>query len=222
MEDGSLEAVPDPAADVPEVTGSGNSVVFPELTGSGNLAAPPVYVPVLSEEGDFSVTTSGDVYIYPESPEMEALAEDRSVYAADVLGLPNSSSLQYLEDVAGTYPDWYKYMAFKSDANYSQSMALWIAPKASVSGSQNRVTFEDADCIEVRYVRSGTSNYYQYVRTHYDSYQVAFDSDVFLYTNIVDGYARFDIPQGISPALGLVALVLGFIFAVLIARRNRI
>lgn len=184
------QAPEDAAADgVPEgLTGSGNSVSLP--TGSGNA----VYVPVASPDGDFSVTTSGDVYIYPEVPE-EALAEARSSSAATVLGLPNATSLQYLEDVAVGYPSWYKYMAFKTDANYSQSMVLYIAPQGGRAASQQRIDFTDVDCIEVRYVRSGTTNYYQYAKTHYDSYQVAYDSDVFLYTNVVDGYARLDLQQ---------------------------
>lgn len=176
----------------PPLTGSGNSVSLP--TGSGNA----VYVPVASPDGDFSVTTSGDVYIYPELPDAEPLAEDRSAYSANVQGLPNTTSLSYLEDVAAGYPSWYSYMCFKTDANYSQSMALWIGPKAEKNPSQNRIDFPDGvDCIEVRYVRSGSSStyYYQYVKTHYGSYQIPYGSDVFLYTDVVDGYARLDTAE---------------------------
>lgn len=185
---------------LPDVTGSGNSVQLP--TGSGNA----VYVPVASPDGDFSVTTSGDVYIYPELPDAEPLAEARSATTANVLGLPNATSLAYLEDVAQGYPSWYHYMAFKTDSNYSQSMALWIAPQAEKSPSQNRMDFSGGvDCIEVRYVRSGSTNYYQYHMSHYDSYSIAYDTDVFLYTDVVDGYARLDL----EPALPLPAILVG-------------
>nr|WP_300848509.1 hypothetical protein [uncultured Acetatifactor sp.] len=203
-----------PADAAPEgLTGSGNSLLPP--TGSGNA----VYVPVASPDGDFSVTTSGDVYIYPELPDAEPLAEERSAYSATVTGLPNSSSLSYLEDVAAGYPSWYSYMCFKTDANYSQSMALWIGPKAEKSPSQDRIGFPDGvDCIEVRYVRSGSSStyHYQYAKTHYNSYQIPYDSGVFLYTNAVDGYAALDVPEPFPlPAIlfaGLAVIVLSLIF----------
>ncbi len=201
-----------PADAAPEgLTGSGNSLLPP--TGSGNA----VYVPVASPDGDFSVTTSGDVYIYPELPDAEPLAEERSAYSATVTGLPNSSSLSYLEDVAAGYPSWYSYMCFKTDVNYSQSMALWIGPRAEKNPSQNRIDFPDgADCIEVRYVRSSSTYYYQYAKTHYDSYQIPYDSGVFLYTNAVDGYAALDVPEPFPlPAIllaGLVVIVLSLIF----------
>lgn len=197
---------------VPEgLTGSGNSLLPP--TGSGNA----VYVPVASPDGDFSVTTSGDVYIYPELPDAEPLAEERSAYSATVAGLPNSSSLSYLEDVAAGYPSWYSYMCFKTDVNYAQSMALWIGPKAEKSPSQNRIVFSGGvDCIEVRYVRSSSTYYYQYVKTHYDSYQIPYDSGVFLYTNAVDGYAALDVPEPFPlPAIlfaALAVIVLSLIF----------
>lgn len=184
----------------PPLTGSGNSVSLP--TGSGNA----VYVPVASPDGDFSVTTSGDVYIYPELPDAEPLAEDRSAYSASVQGLPNSTSLAYLEDVAAGYPSWYSYMCFKTDSSYSQSMALWIGPKAEKNPSQNRIDFPDGvDCIEVRYVRNGSSSsyYYQYAKTHYGSYQIPYSSGVFLYTDVVDGYAELERPAGfpLAPVL---------------------
>lgn len=197
LEDSSLLSpdAPEPPADIDlEVdsdpdsssssTGSGNNVVFPEIQ-------------------DFSVTTSGDVYIYPDSPEEEPLAELRSVFSANVLGLPNSTSLSYLEDVVAGYPSWYKYMAFKSDANYSQSMVLWIAPQGVKSASQNRLEFTDVDCIEVAYVRSGSTNYYEYRSAHYDSYSIPYDPEVFLYTNVVGGYAQFE-RSSISFSTGLL------------------
>lgn len=172
------------------------------LTGSGNAVQLP---PVIESVDELSVTATGNVYIYPDVPDAEPLAEARSATAANVLGLPNSTSLSYLEDVVAGYPSWYKYMAFKSDANYSQSMVLWIAPQGVKSGSGNRIDFTDVDMVEVAYVRSGTSNYYQYRTAHYDSYSINYDSDVFLYTNVVGGYAHFDSQHSFPTALILFA-----------------
>ncbi|AXH73581.1 MAG: hypothetical protein [Inoviridae sp.] len=70
-------------------------------------------------------------------------------------------------------------------------MVLYIAALGSKNPAQNRLDFEDVDRVEINYVRSGNTYYYQYVKNHYDSFQVSYSSDVFLYTNVVDGYARF-------------------------------
>lgn len=204
--DPSAEITPSPAPDDPFFTGSGNSV--------------PVSVSGLSVSGeDITLTTSGDVYIYPDGPEAVLLAEDRSAYTASVQGLPNTTTLAYLEDVAAGYPSWYDYMCFKTDSNYAQSMCLWIGPKAEKNPSQNRIDFSGGvDCIQVNYVRSGsTSNYYyQYSKVHYDSYQIPYNSDVFLYTNVVDGYAEFDVPKGLNVAgivfVAFAVVVLSAIF----------
>lgn len=200
------ELTASPAPDDVPFTGSGNSVTLP--------------VSGLSVSGeDVTLTTSGDVYIYPELPDAEPLADMRTAFSATVQGLPNTTTLAYLEDVAAGYPDWYEYMCFKTDANYAQSMCLWIGPKGSKNPAQNRMDFSDGvDCIQVNYVRSGsTSNYYyQYSKVHYDSYQIPYNTDVFLYTNIVDGYAEFDVPKGINVVgivlLAFAAVVLSAIF----------
>lgn len=185
------DPLPSPSPEPPLLDEFGNPVITP---------APdlPVTVPVngLSVQGeDVSLTTSGDVYIYPELPEDPSLPEIRSAFSANVTGLPNATSTQYLENVARGYPSHYKYMAFKSDANYSQSMVLWIGASGEKNPSQNRIDFKDVDCVEVRYIRSGNGYYYAYNKVHYDSYQVPYDGNVFLYTNVVDGYAEFDIPS---------------------------
>lgn len=190
-------------ASVPEVPEAPPADTDMEVTGSGNGVQLP---PVIGSVDGFSVTTSGDVYIYPDGPDAEPLAEMRSAYSATVLGLPNGTSLSYLEGVVAGYPSWYKYMAFKSDTNYSQSMVLWVAPQGEKSSSQNRMDFTDVDCIEVAYVRSGSSYTYEYRSSHYDSYQVAYDPAVFLYTNIVDGYAEFDAQHPL-PVAGILFLV---------------
>lgn len=207
-EDIPLPELTPPPAD--GLTGFGNSASLP--TGSGNTVYVPVAVP--SEDADVSLTTSGDVYIYPELPDAGPLAEARSATAANVDGLPNATSLAYLEDVAAGYPSWYRYMAFKTDSNYSQSMALWIAPGAQKSPSQDRIEFSGGvDCIEVRYVRSGSTSYYQYVKSHYGSYSIPYDTDVFLYTDVVDGYARLDLEPGfpLAPVLfGVLALAAAY------------
>lgn len=209
-EDISLPELMPPSAD--GLTGSGNSASLP--TGSGNTVYVPVAVP--SEDADVSLTTSGDVYIYPELPDAEPLADARSATAANVDGLPNATSLAYLEDVAAGYPSWYKYMAFKTDANYSQSMVLWIAPQGVKHPSQNRLEFSGGvDCIEVRYIRSSSTSYYQYYKTHYDSYSIPYDTDVFLYTDVVDGYARLDLQPGLPlPGILLGAAVLAVVLMI--------
>lgn len=209
-EDIPLPELTPPSAD--GLTGSGNSASLP--TGSGNTVYVPVAVP--SEDADVSLTTSGDVYIYPELPDAELLADARSATAANVDGLPNATSLAYLEDVAAGYPSWYKYMAFKTDANYSQSMALWIAPQGVKHPSQNRLEFSGGvDCIEVRYIRSSSTSYYQYYKTHYDSYSIPYDTDVFLYTDVVDGYARLDLePEFPLPAILVGAAVLAVVLMI--------
>lgn len=209
------EDIPLPELTPPPVdglTGSGNSASLP--TGSGNMVYVPVAVP--SEDADVSLTTSGDVYIYPELPDAEPLADARSATVANVDGLPNATSLAYLEDVAAGYPSWYKYMAFKTDANYSQSMALWIAPQGVKHPSQNRLEFSGGvDCIEVRYIRSSSTSYYQYYKTHYDSYSIPYDTDVFLYTDVVDGYARLDLQPGLPlPGILLGAAVMAVVLMI--------
>lgn len=242
-EDGSLFSVPDespaPQGEISQdgADGTVSGDVVPELSPSpfpesvfdpvtGELVtATPSPSPVPSDlfpelEGDLSLTTSGDIYIYPEMPEEELSAEDweavRSVTSANVTGLPNSTSLQYLEDVARGYPAHYKYMAFKSDATYSQSMVLYIGATGEKNTSQNRMEFTDVDRIEVNYIRSSSTSYYQYVKSHYDSYSVPYDTNVFLYTNIIDGYAEFDIDSPFPVAgflfLAAAAVILSLIF----------
>lgn len=212
----SLESSPPPEwFPFPDVlTGSGNSALSPGLTGSGNSASAPGGLSISG--GDVSLSTSGDVYIYPEGAEEEPLPEDRSSTAATVTGLPSSASLAYLGDVVDGYPSHYKYMAFKTDANYGQSMVLYIGAAGSKNPSQNRLDFTDVDRIEVNYVRSGSAYYYQYTKQHYDSYQVAYNTDVFLYTNVVDGYARFGrdtfSPLALVLILAAVAEVLAVFF----------
>lgn len=170
------------------------------------------------EPEELSVTTSGDIYIYPDGPEEEMPAEARAVSAATVTGLPNSSSLQYLEDVMRGYPSHYKYMAFKSDANYSQSMVLYVGAAGEKNPAQNRIDLTDVDQIEVQYTRSGSTYYYSYYKTHFDSYQISYNSDVFLYTNVVDGYAQFDLPKSF-PVSGYLFLALGIAVLGLIFRK---
>lgn len=199
---------PDPFID--PVTGE---LIFP--SPSPGLSSP---FPDLT--GGLSLTTSGDIYIYPDMPEEELSLEEwdasRSVTSANVTGLPNSTSLQYLEDVVRGYPSHYKYMAFKSDSSYSQSMVLYIGVSGEKNVSQNLMQFTDVDRIEVNYIRSSSTNYYQYVKSHYDSYSVPYATNVFLYTNIVDGYAEFDIdsPFPVSGFLFLAAaaVILSLIF----------
>lgn len=181
----------------------------PLLTGSGNAVSLPI-------GDDITLSTSGDIYIYPETGAAD-LPEARSATSASVEGLPNSTSLSYLEDVVNGYPSWYKYMAFKSDASYSQSMVLWIAPQGVKNASQNRIDFTDVDCIDVAYTRSGSTNYYQYRKTHYDSYQIPYDSDVFLYTNVVDGYAQF-LPEESIPVKSILFSVFLLVVGLLIFR----
>lgn len=212
-EDSALpELTPPP---VGGLTGSSNFAGQP--TGSGNSVQPPsASLPEILDIEEFSVTTSGNVYIYPEISDEEPLADARSATVANVDGLPNATSLAYLEDVAAGYPSWYKYMAFKTDANYSQSMALWIAPQGVKHPSQNRLEFSGGvDCIEVRYIRSSSTSYYQYYKTHYDSYSIPYDTGVFLYTDVVDGYARLDLQPGLPlPGILLGAAVLAVVLMI--------
>lgn len=183
-----------------------NQMPVPATVSSGDV---PSLLPSLIGE-DLTLTV-GNVYIYPETA--DGLPEDRSVGAANVLGLPNSTSLQYLEDVVRGYPSHYKYLAFKTDANYAQSMVLYIAPKAEKNSAQNRIDFQDVDCVQVYYGYSGGSYYYNYTYNHYNSYSVPYNTNVFLYTNVVDGYAVFDRPASFPVAGCLFA---AFALAVLL------
>lgn len=185
---------------------------------SPSPAPEPIVVPIsgLEVSGDeLSLTTSGDVYVYPDSPD-PLLDMERSPASATVQGLPNSTSLQYLEDVASGYPSWYKYVAFKSDANYSQSMVLYIGSAGNKNPAQNRLDFTDVDRIEINYVRSGSTYYYEYASSHYDSYQVPYNDDVFLYTNVVDGYAQFGLQRPFPTSsilfLAVAVAILSLIF----------
>lgn len=186
------------------------------LTGSGNSVQIPFSGLSISGE-ELSITTSGDIYVYPDLPEDEMPVDARSAYAANVQGLPNATSLQYLADVAEGYPDWYEYLCFRTDATYAQSMVLWIGPKGEKNPAQNRIDFSDGvDCVQLNYVRNGTSGsyYYQYNKLHYDSYQIPYNTDVFLYTDIIDGYADF----GIMPSYSVVGIaVMAFVVAVIFA-----
>ncbi|AXF52338.1 MAG: hypothetical protein [Inoviridae sp.] len=103
-------------------------------------------------------------------------------------------------------------MAFKTDASYSQSMVLYIGAIGEKNASQNRLDFKNVDRIEINYVRSGSTYYYQYQKYHYDSYQIPYNTDVFLYTNVVDGYAVFDSP---GPYSVTALLFLAFAIAII-------
>lgn len=225
----SEESVSDPEIPVPSLTPSPD-VLSPDVSPSplpdgmdpGLLPSPaPAQIvnPTINlDPEELSVTTSGDIYIYPDGPEEEMLAEARAVSSATVTGLPNTSSLQYLEDCMRGYPSHYKYMAFKSDANYSQSMVLFVGASGEKNASQDRIDLTDVDQIEVRYTRSGSSYYYSYYKTHFDSYQISYNSDVFLYTNVVEGYAQFDLPKSF-PVSGYLFLALGIAVLALIFRK---
>lgn len=221
IQDGSLfdsqDTSPAPQGEGTDYSSDDLSEEIPPADDFTPDASPvPVTAPFDVSGGDLSLTTSGDIYIYPDFPADPYALEDRSATSATVTGLPNSSSLQYLEDVARGYPSWYKYMAFKTDASYSQSMVLYIGSAGKKDASRNRIDFTNVDRIEINYVRSGSSYYYQYQKYHYDSYQIPYNTDVFLYTNAVDGYAEFDLQKPYSVSgllfLALAIVVIGFIF----------
>lgn len=216
-----MEASPSPAPEEESGMETDNDPdqAIDQLTSTSGNNTYQLVIPGLEfDSEDMAITTSGDIYIYPDLPEEETFALDdtRSSTSATVTGLPNSSSLQFLEDVSRGYPSWYMYLCFKTDASYSQSQVLYIGEKAEKNPSQNRIDFTNVDKIEVNYIRqSSSSSYYQYTKTHYDSFQVSYNTDVFLYTNVVDGYAEFDIPSSKNPVYGLLIPLIAVICMIL-------
>lgn len=116
-----------------------------------------------------------------------------TVYAVPsaAAGYPNSSSLSYMEDIVAGYPLHYKYLSFRTDESYAQSMILYVAPVATVEGTT--VTLEDCDIVSLDYIRdSGSySNYLDRSDSHEDSVTVDIPTSSIVYTNVLPGYGTF-------------------------------
>lgn len=115
-----------------------------------------------------------------------------TVYAVPsaAAGYPNSSSLAYMEDIVAGYPLHYKYLSFRTDESYAQSMVLYVAPVASIEGTT--VTLEDCDVVNLEYIRdSSYSNYLNRSDAHEDSVTIDIPTSSIVYTNITPGYGTF-------------------------------
>lgn len=116
-----------------------------------------------------------------------------TVYAVPsaAAGYPNSSSLSYMEDIVAGYPLHYKYISFRTDESYAQSMVLYVAPVATVEGTT--VTLEDCDIVNLEYIRESGSyqNYLDRTSSHEDEVIVDIPTGSIVYTNVLPGYGTF-------------------------------
>lgn len=143
-----------------------------------------------------------------------------NIYAipSDSTGYPNANSLSYLEDVVRSYPLDYDYVCYRTDKDYAQSMILYIGDDATVSG--NRITFDQCDVIELDYQYQNYNsswldrNYYQ------DSnVSISLGSDTLAYTNVVPGYASFDVTTSHkTSSFGLVGILVGVVALTVLLR----
>lgn len=118
-----------------------------------------------------------------------------SVYAvpASASGFPNSSSLSYLEDVVNGYDPDYYYLAYRTSDTSAYPMVLYIAPVASLNGTN--LDFTDCDVLSIEYIYDSSNRTYYVERSmyHEDSVSVAVPEAAITYTNVVQGYGTFDI-----------------------------
>lgn len=142
------------------------------------------------DDGSIGTVSGGD--IIPSVTNIENY-NAITVYAVPsaAAGYPNSSSLSYLEDIVSGYPLHYKYLSFRTDDQYAQSMVLYVAPVASIEGST--VTLEDCDVVNLDYIRDTGSytNYLDRTDSHEDSVTLDIPTGSLVYTNIVPGYGTF-------------------------------
>lgn len=152
-----------------------------------------------------------------------------NVYAvpSSATGYPNSSSVSYLEDVVAGYPVGYDYVAYRTSDEYAQPMILIIGPKAVVNG--NSVVIENADIIEINYITGSGYNNYNITRSFSKdpSAQVTLNEETLMYTNVVPGYATFEVSGreesfNISFAGGLIIALLFFVIGRLLGGSNHV
>lgn len=166
-------------------------------------SAPELAVPVAE---DPEVSTGGDTVVY-------------NVYAvpSDSTGYPNANSLNYLEDVVRSYPLDYDYVCFRTDDQYAQSMILYIGDDATVSG--NRIHFDECDVINLDYRYENYNNSWLNREFYQDTnVDITLGSSTLAYTNMIPGYAAFDVTTSHKTSnFGFVGILVGvFAFVVLL------
>lgn len=170
--------------------------------------------------------SSGDAAAVPTPVSYQAITYNVYAVPSSATGYPNSSSVSYLEDVVAGYPVGYDYVAYRTSDDYAQPMVLIIGPKASISG--DTVTIENADVIELVY-NSG-SGYSSYVTRSYSqdpSAVVTLNPESLVYTNVVPGYATFEVSGreetfNINFAAALIVAVVVFLIGRLIGGSNHV
>lgn len=143
-----------------------------------------------------------------------------NIYAvpSDSTGYPNANSLSYLEDVVRSYPLDYDYVCYRTSEDYAQSMILYIGEDAEVTG--NSVYFDKCDIVELDYQYQNYNsswldrNYFQ------DSgVTINLGSDTLAYTNVVPGYASFDVTTSHkTSSFGLVGILVGVVALTVLLR----
>lgn len=161
----------------------------------------PDSVEVTSESG------AGDVITY-------------NIYAvpSDSTGYPNANSLSYLEDVVRSYPLDYDYVCYRTSEDYAQSMILYIGEDAEVTG--NSVYFDKCDIVELDYqYQNYNSSWLD--RNYFQDSDVTINlgSDTLAYTNVVPGYASFDVTTSHkTSSFGLVGILVGVVALTVLLR----
>lgn len=170
--------------------------------------------------------SSGDAATVSTPVSYQAVTYNVYAVPSSATGYPNSSSVAYLEDVVAGYPVGYDYVAYRTSDVYAQPMVLIIGPKAIVSG--DTVTIENADVIELIYnTGSGYSSYITRSYSHDPSASVTLNSESLVYTNVVPGYATFEVSGreesfNLNFAAALIVAVVFFLIGRLIGGSNHV
>lgn len=170
-----------------------------------------------------SETVEPSVIIMEENEEeialMTAMVDLLAENSDSATGTLNSTILTLMDRMIDSYPSYYQYAGFRTDADDSYASTLYISKNASVDG--DTITF-GSDCIAVEFYRYTTSNYNGYIV--YNTYEspyasVTVNSNTIVYTNALDGYPSLGTKPKSSDEWIWIA-VLGVVVIVIFTRRN--
>lgn len=150
---------------------------------------------------------------------MTAMVDLLAENSDSATGTINSTILTLMDRMIDSYPSYYQYAGFRTDADDSYASKLYISKQASSNG--NTITF-GSDCIAVEFYRYTTSNYNGYiVYNTYESPYASVDvgSNTIVYTNVLDGYPSLGTKPKSSDEWIWIGL-LGVVVIVIFTRRN--
>lgn len=162
--------------------------------------------------------------VQPDNAEVVSLLEESVSLLAEnsssVTGSLNSSVLDLMDRMVDSYPSYYKYAGFRTNADDAYTATLYLAKKASVSGST--ITFSE-DCVAVdfrRYYNNYNNSYIYYTVIPSPNASVNVNGNSIVYTNVLKGYPSLGDKAKFPQEYVWIAVFV-VLAVVIFVRRNR-